>query len=178
MVKTLIVPCLVTLGKSWCFFMSKFSTLHLSSQGLSLEDSELQYLLQEKLLIFPTWGREVRFVFIFPVPHSIISPAFFKTLLLGEASYSVVSALVSLTQGAYSSIMPHILTSAHATPTPARMSLLTPKRVPPPETFTSTSLQPSVPLDTLHCVIIKNCSPTTYKFTCCSLPILIFQPSS
>lgn len=115
---------------------------------------------------FPSLGREVRFVFIHLVPYSIIRPAFLNPLLLWEASYPVISALVSLTQGVYSSIMPHILTSTYATSTPARMSFLIPRRVCPPETFTSTSLQPSVPLDTLHCIIIKNCSPTTYKFTC------------
>lgn len=45
----------------------------------------------------------------------------------------------------------YILTSSHATPTPAWISPLAP-RSPPPQTFTWTSLQPSVPLDTHRAV--------------------------
>lgn len=104
--KTLLVPCLVTPGKSCHLFMSKSSTLHLSSGGsLSPEDSESLITSLGEAAYFSSLGQEVVLVLI-EFPCYSFSSIFLKSCFYERPTsmYLVVSSLVSLARGWFTAL--------------------------------------------------------------------------
>ena len=76
------VPYLVIVGKSWHFFLSKSSTLYLSSWRLSPEDSETD-TFSRRSFTFSQQGQKVGVVFT-QFPMLPFLQHLFKTLLLRD----------------------------------------------------------------------------------------------